>query len=94
MKIILSLILLLPYRAPLANVPHLLPHRNGDEPPLLPHLRERDLKYLLIGASAKVSSISSFSYSCPKDTVNKPNNKQNYPNQPYAGPQKPEKWSV
>ena len=76
-KLILSLILRLPYRAPLANEPHLLPQRNGDEPPLLPHLRGRARKYRLIGGpgSDRVSSISSFSYSCPKDTVSKPKQK-------------------
>ena len=66
-----SKLILSPYRAPLAGAPHLLPQFNADETPLLPHLKGRALKYRLIGASVKVSSISSFSYSCPKDTVSK-----------------------
>ena len=66
-----SKLILSPYLAPLYGEPHLLPQFNVDETPLLPHLRGRALKYRLIGASVKFSSISSFSYSCPNYTVRK-----------------------
>ena len=61
-KLIVSLILRLPYRAPLAMVPHLLPQHNGVDP----SFREGPArKNLLIGRP------SSFSYPCPKGTVSK-----------------------